>query len=99
MMYGMADRNRYIDYSYKLLTTVCFGAPCRYEILTVVNVPNSDHNDVIDSRLTGVINSDARVILLYATPSVFPLFISARVECTLVLILDDLNISYTLYCN
>jgi len=41
-----------------------------YEILTVVNVPQSDNDDVIDDRLTGIVSSDARVILLYATPSV-----------------------------
>ena len=45
----------------------------RYEILTVVNV-RSDSDGVIDACLTGVINSDARVILLYATPSVFLMF-------------------------
>ena len=44
---------------------------CSYEILTVVNVPQSDNDDVIDARLTGIVDSDARVILLYATPSVY----------------------------
>jgi len=53
---------------------------CRYEILTVVNVPDSDNADVIDSRLTGVVNSDARVILLYATPSVYVSTIFIRVS-------------------
>jgi len=43
---------------------------CRYEILTVVNVPQSDNAEMIDARLTGIVDSDARVILLYATPSV-----------------------------
>ena len=33
-------------------------------------MPHTDNADVIDSRLAGVISSDARVILLYATPLV-----------------------------
>jgi len=53
-----------------LSTRACVRAFCRYEILTVVNVPQSDNDDVIDTRLTDVISSDARVILLYASLSV-----------------------------
>ena len=49
---------------------------CSYEILTVVNVPQSDNDDIIDARLTGIVDSDARVILLYATPSVARISVS-----------------------
>ena len=62
------------DWNYHYFVDIAWW--CRYEILTVVNVPQSDNDDVtvIDASLTGVINSDARIILLYATQSVFRLF-------------------------